>query len=68
MKECVYKWQNHSLYMMNDHYMTDSKEDYDAIVTHLQDIQHSTSLLSEENKVARWLLCDLFIRGCYREE
>ena len=47
--------------------MTDNQEDYEAIINHLQDIRHTTSLLSEENKVARWLFCDLFKRGCYRE-
>ena len=63
----VYEWQGHKLYLVNGHYMTDTKEDYEAIVEHLQNIQHTTSLLSEENKVARWLFCDLFVRGCYRE-
>lgn len=67
VKEIVYEWQGHKLYLVNDHYMTDTREDFKAILEHLQDIQKHSLLSSEENKLARWLICDIFIRKCYAE-
>lgn len=63
-KELVYEYNGAKLYFDGVHYLTDSKEDYQKIVEHLQDIMHSNSMYSENYKAAKWVFCDLFIKGC----
>ena len=63
-KELVYEYDGAKLYFNGTHYLTDSQEDYRKIVGHLQEIMHSNSVYSEDYKTAKWVFCDLFIKGC----
>lgn len=63
-KELVYEYDGAKLYFDGAHYLIDSQEDYRKIVGHLQEIMHSNSVYSEDYKAAKWVFCDLFIKGC----
>lgn len=63
MKELVYEWQGHKLYFDGQHYIMDSKEDIDALLAHLRQLMHDNPTYTDAYKNAKWLHCDLYIKG-----
>lgn len=41
----------------------DSKEDIDALLAHLRQLMHDNPTYTDAYKNAKWLHCDLYIKG-----